>query len=229
MKKILFSFVNAMLLCCMLYGSAQAQTTVAIGIQAGSSFGNLFLGPTLGLQSTFAKHYEFDLSDTFSPLESHIALGNGWANHLEGSGIGWITKGFGIDGGVSYSNYKTSIYKSAEYGHGGVVLQHNYQGTDVRYTLNYIREFHNGISADGAESDHLQGGDFGLQVRTGCSKHFCYRTDFDFQVGHVLTQGNPVCDGTYGLIGGPNGGPCPRTGAWAGAFTGAFMIEFGGK
>jgi hypothetical protein len=41
---------------------------------------------------------------------------------------------------------------------------------------------------------------------------------------HGYDQGNPVCDGTLGNKGGPNGGPCPRTSFVTGQ--GMFIFRF---
>jgi hypothetical protein len=47
-----------------------------------------------------------------------------------------------------------------------------------------------------------------------------------FVFGKVLGQSNPQCDGTFGITGGPNGGPCYRTGLFGGGVTASVSLEF---
>src|ERR1700752_906733 len=200
---------------------AKAQMLVTAGVTGGSSFGNLFLGPVVGLEIPVQKHLEVDLKYNFNPLEQHIALGTGWAQQAYAGGVIWLTKGVGIDGNVEYSQYHVAIEKHALYTLDGLVLRKVIQGVPVRFMFNYTRQLNNGITKDGTESSHLQAGQFNMDVRLGCSGPFCYRTDFDFKIGHLLTQGNPQCDRTFS-------GPvtCPRAGATAGTFVASFVVEF---
>jgi hypothetical protein len=203
------------------------QARVLVGSMGGSGFGNYFLGLIAGVEIPFAHRYELDLEETFSPIERHVALGSGWANRVSAGGHFWLTKGFGLNGSAEYSNYSVrSASKGGDYAFIGVTWRKIAWGIPARFSLDYIREFKNGISANGTESAHLQGGDFALVARMGCSRSVCSRMVFDYQAGHVLTQSNPICDGTYGKTGGPNGGPCNRTGAWSGGATGSIVVEF---
>lgn len=197
-----------------------------VGANMGDSFGNLFFGPSVALEWPITRHFELDLKDNFSPIEQHIALGNGWANQVYAGGIGWITKSVGVNGNVEYSNYRVSISKHATYANGGVTFRTARPGIPMRFTFDYVRQFNNGIDATGTESAHLNAGDFNLDMRVACHLNFCFRLSFDFKIGHVLTQSNPQCDGTFGVTGGPNGGPCPRTGASSGAFSSILSMEF---
>lgn len=208
---------------------AHAQTSAFIGVDAGSSLGNLYVGVTGSLESTVAKHYEFDLKDTFAPLEEHIKLGSGWANLVKAGPTIWLTPGFGLNGAVSYSGYKVAkAHKALEYAYGGVSFKKQYQDkTRVQYNLDYIQEFNNGIFKDGTETSLLKGGNFEVQVEYSCLKHFCYFFDFNFGAGHVREQGNPVCDGS-GWANPQHLPSCTRTGAWGGSATGAFELEFPG-
>lgn len=203
------------------------QTRVLVGTMVGSSFGNYFFGLKGGIEIPFASRYELDSQETISPFERHVALGSGWANQVSAGGHLWLTKGFGLNFSAEYSNYSvTTVRKGGEFVFGGVTWRKIAWGVPARFSLNYIREFNNGISANGTESARLQGGEFLMVARMGCSGFVCSRVEFDFQAGHVLTQGNPICDGTYGITGGPNGGPCFRTGAWSGGATMGFILEF---
>lgn len=195
---------------------------VLIGANGGSSFGNLFLGPSVALEWPITRHLELDLKDNFSPVEEHIALGSGWANQVYAGGIVWLTQSVGVNGNVEHSQYRVSINKSAEYAAAGITLRKNIQGLPTRFSFDFVREFNNGIDATGTESAHLKAGQFNLDMRIGCAGPVCYRTTFDYKVGRVLTQSNPVCDGSYG------GQPvtCPRTGASSGAFGATVAVEF---
>ena len=68
---------------------AHAQTRVLVGAEGGSSFGNLFLAPSVKLEIPVSRT-EFDFEDSFSPFEQHLALGSGWANAASGEAIIWI-------------------------------------------------------------------------------------------------------------------------------------------
>ncbi len=202
-------------------------TRVLVGTVGGSSFGNYFFGVSAGVEIPFARRYELDSQETFSPSESHVALGSGWANQISAGGHFWFTKAFGLNGSAELSNYSvTTASKDGNYVFGGVTWRKIAWGVPARFSLGYVREFNNGISANGTESAHLQGGEFLIIARMGCSGSTCRRVEFNFQAGHVLTQSNTICDGTYGITGGPSGGPCYRTGAWSGGATGSFVVEF---
>ncbi len=203
------------------------QARVLVGSTLGSFFGNNAFGVTAGAEIPFARRYELDLGETYSPLESHVALGSGSANRTSVGGHFWLVKDFGLNGSAEYSSYSvTTASKGGDYAFIGVTWRTFAWGIPTRFSFDYVRQFNNGISANGTESAHLQGADFSLVARLGCSGLLCSRAEFDYQVGHVLTQSNPICDGTYGITGGPNGGPCYRTGAWSGGASGSFVFEF---
>ena len=207
--------------CVLLAGTAQAQTRILVGTEGGSSFGSLFAGITVSLEQPITRHFEFDARYSFDPAEQHIALGDGWANRASAGGIVWLTKSLGLDGRAEYSSYSVSIAKTNQYAFGGLVLRKSIDYMPMRFTFNYLREFDNGISANGTETDHVQGGEFNMDMRVACAWRACYRVAFDFEVGRVLTQSNPACDGTYA-------GPvtCPRGVASSGAFTASLAMEF---
>lgn len=198
-----------------------AQTRVLAGAEAGSSFGNLFAGPSIALEQPIP-HAELDAADTFSPAEQHIALGSGWANTVTVGGIGWVTKDVGLFGSYDYSQYHvTLVDKGADYGIGGLVLRRTAGTMPYRLTFGYVQQLNTAISSDGTEAAFLKAGSFKLDMRVKCAGPACYRLMFNFQVGHVLTQSNPVCDGTFG-------GPvtCARTGASSGTFVVGLYVEF---
>ncbi len=203
------------------------QARVLVGTDGGSSFGNYFFSLKAGVEIPFAHRYELDSDDAFSPFERHVALGSGWANQISLGGHFWLTNGLGLNASAEYSNYSVGIVsKGSDYAFGGVTWRKVAWGIPMRLYFDYVREFNNGISANGTESAHLQGGDFRMVARMGCSTSICSRMEFDYQAGHVLKQSNPICDGTYGITGGSNGGPCYRLGAWSGGASASFVVEF---
>ena len=140
----------------------------------------------------------------------------------------WLSQSWGLTGSAADSMYDvTLVTKDADYASGGLVYRGFIGGLPSRVFLKYIQQFNNGITPSGLESSHLMGVDLGVTTRYGCAGPTCYRLSFDFDAGRVLTQSNPVCDGTYGVTGGngPNG-TCPRQPAFGGGFTASFVMEF---
>jgi hypothetical protein len=222
------NLITAVLLACLFVVPAKAQTRVLVGLGGAEAFDNSSLGVTASLEVPFAKRFELNLKDTFSPLESKVALGGGRANTARVSAIVWLTNSFGVTGAAEDSNYNvTKVTKDANYWFSGVVFRKVVGGLPARFSIQYIRQFNNGITPSGLESSHLQGGDLGYTMRFGCLGAVCVRTSEDIVFGRVLTQGNPICDGTYGVTGGngPNGS-CPRGTALGGGFTASITAEF---
>jgi hypothetical protein len=220
-------FVLAFVLLFLMPVRSNAQTRVLVGVAGAQSFDNSSVGVTVGLEIPVTKHIEIDLNDIFSPFESHVALGGGRANIAKATGRVWFNR-FGIFGGAEDSSYNvTKVAKDDVYAFGGVSYRAIVGGAPARFSLSYLQEFNNGVSPTGLETPHLQGADIGFTMRFGCLGLVCIRNSEDFVVGHVLTQGNPICDGTYGITGGngPNGS-CPRTGAISGGVSGSIVLEF---
>lgn len=222
MKTILASLVLAV---SMFAVNTNAQTKVLLGATGVQEFDNSSVGVTAAVEIPFAKHFELDLHDTFSPFESHVSLGGGRANLASAGGFIWLTKSIGLTGKVEDSSYNvTKITKDGDYAFGGLAYRGIIGGLPARFTFSYVREFNNGITPTGLESPRLQGGDVGFTVRFGCVGSVCIRTSEDFIVGRVLTQGNPLCDGFYAL---PTGwSPCPRTSAIGGGVQASVLLEF---
>jgi hypothetical protein len=206
---------------------SHAQTRWLLGVSGGDNFDNYSFGVQGGVEIPFAKRYELDLKDTFSPIETHVSLGSGRANATSAGGYIWVSKSWGLNGRVEDSMYDvTKVSKDADYAFGGLTYRALIGGFPSRLSFDYIQQFNNGIAPSGVETSHLQGADFSFTTRFGCVGPTCVRISEDFDFGRVLTQGNPVCDGTYGVTGGPNGGPCPRQGALGGGVSASVVLEF---
>ena len=223
----LFLSILFMLVAMLFTAPAHAQTRVLVGVAGAQAYDNSSVGVTASLEVPFLKRYELDLKDTFSPIESHVALGGGRANVTYAGGHIWLTNNWGLVGGAEDSMYDvTHVSKDADYAFGGLAWRGILGGAPTRFSFEYVRQFNNGIASTGVETSHLQGGDIGFTMRFGCIGVFCVRNSEDFTFGRVLTQGNPQCDGTFGITGGPNGGSCPRTGAFGGGVTASIALEF---
>lgn len=217
----------ALVLASLLSVPVKAQTRVTVGVEGARNFDNSSIGVAVGVEVPFLKRYELDLRDAFSPLESHVSLGGGRANRVSVGGVVWLSNTVGINAKIEDSTYNvTKATKDSDYFFGGLSYRTSLGGLPVRFSSDYIRQFNNGITASGLESSHLQGFDLGYTMRFGCLGAICIRSNEDFVFGRVLTQSNPVCDGTYGVTGGPNGGPCPRQAAFGGGVTASVTVEF---
>lgn len=216
MKKLIVVLLVVM---SMFSVKASAQTRVLVGVDAGSGFGSLFAGPSLGIE-TGTNRAELDAYGTYLPAYQHpSAGGNGFAYKYSVGPTIWFTKSVGFNGSVNNSAYKTAtVSKDQQFFTAGVSLRKSIQGMPIRFKWDYLQEFNDGIAADGTESSHLKGGSYEMDMLTGCHGAVCFRLDITGRIARVLQQGNPVCDGTFGVTGGPNGGPCYRTASSSGAF-----------
>jgi hypothetical protein len=201
----------------------KAQSRYVVGVSGVGAFDNESAGVTVAGEFPFLKHYELDLKDTFSPIETHVALGGGRANVVSGTGFVWLTQKFGFVGAASDSMYDvTKVSKDGDYAFGGVAYRANVGGFPARFTFEYTQQFNNGIAPSGVESSHLKGADIGYTMVFGCFKSACVRTSEDLVFGHVLTQGNPQCDGTFGTT-----VTCARGSAVSGGVEGSIQLVFG--
>ena len=224
MKKIFAVF--AMLVGLFCIPSAHAQTRILTGITGGDAFDNLSLGGSLGIEVPVLHRFEFDLRDKFSPYERHTALGTGKANLMSGSGIVWLTKSFGLTATTESSSYSvTQVSKSAVYIYAGPIYRTMWWEFPVRIEGDYIRQASNGLY-NGIETSQLQGGALSADVRLGCAGQGCFRLKEQIIVGHVLTQGNPLCDGTLGNGSQVGFSPCPRSSALSGGVSATISWEF---
>jgi hypothetical protein len=219
MKKLIAVFV---LLASMFTLQAKAQTRILVGAGGSIAWDNKSAGASFGLEVPFLKHYELDLKDTFSPFETHVALGGGYANLASVGGHIWLTNSFGLNGKVERTNYiVTQVSKVADYAFGGVTYRTVALGVPSRFSFDYIGQFNNGVTPSGIETSHLQGLAFIIENRLGCAGPFCFRLDNQNSFGRVLTQGNPYCDGSIG----PK--TCGNRGTgFGGGFSGGIYIEF---
>lgn len=202
--------------------TAKAQTRVLVGAGGTYAWDNKSAGATIGLEVPFLKRYELDLKDTFSPFETKVALGGGYANLAAVGGHIWITKSFGLNGKAERTNYAvTAVSKVGDYAFGGVTYRAVALGSPSRFSFDYIRQFNNGVTPSGVETSHLQGFAFTIENRLGCFGPFCVRLENQNSFGQVWTQGNQNCDGSIG----PQ--TCGARGkAFGGGFTGTIFLEF---
>jgi hypothetical protein len=207
--------------------NVSAQSRFLVGGEGGKMYDNTTIA-LLGVgEFPIGHRFEVGIRDSFSPYSGHTALGNGHANSARGSAILWMSKSFGLAGNIENNGYTAgSVTKNSFYTLDGVIIRRMAQGSPVRFEFDYVRQvdnqvadiqYVNGVRANGTEPDYLQGGRFDFDARLGCSGKVCYRLEFETQVGHVLTQGDPNCDGTWG----------PDTcGHRASAISGGALISF---
>ena len=193
------------------------------GVSGGGDLGNLFLSLNASMEIPVTKRLEIDLGDGFSPVfhvngivipfEEHANLGTGSANIASGGVLVWVSPGrsLGLSGGVDYSAYSVNIHKGSYYAHGDLVWRKIAWGMPTRFNFGYFQQFNNGIAcgtpaacalpgANGTETDHVQGGEFGLTTRMGAVGPTVIRMTFNTNVAHLLTQGNQACDGSLGVF-----------------------------
>jgi hypothetical protein len=221
MKKFLLALLFVLMSFAPL---AHAQTRLSVGLAGGNNVDNLSVGPAVAIEVPFLRHFELDLRDTFSPYERHTALGTGYANIVKGGGIIWLTKSFGVVGIAESSSYAvTQVSKSAVYTNAGAIYRTLFLGAPTRFEFDYIQQSNNGIT-NGIETSHFHGGEFSIDTRFGCAKSACLRVREQLDIGRVLTQGNPACDGNG--ITDPRFLPCPRGSAITGGGSVSLMLEF---
>lgn len=206
---------------------AYCQNHILVGLIGGGSYGNLFLGPQIELESPIIKsHLEIDCRELFSPIESHISLGHGYTNTTGCGPKIWINHNWGIDSYIDGSLYSvTKVSKKDAYAFGGLAWRGVYDQAPMTITIDYFKQLDNHIDKKGVETSHLQGGEFRWEVTIACSKRVCYRTTLELSSGHLLQQGNPVCDGS-GYDNPQHLPRCPRTSSVNGSGVMGFLIEF---
>lgn len=219
MKKLL---VLALFLTALFAPTVHAQTRFLAGVEGGDDYDNINFGVNAAVEIPVKKHFELDIQDTFSPVESHVSLGHGWANLANVQSIVWFGKGIGLVNSLEYSNYSvTKVAKGADYYQGGLIFSRVVYYQPVRFGVNFVHQVWNGITVDGVETSHLNGADAYFDVRLSCAGAACFRLREDWTFGQVQTQGNPVCDGSFGPA-----ITCPRTKALGGGFQASFRVEF---
>ena len=219
MKKLIAVVLFLFSLC---VGSANAQTRYLIGAAGADDLDNTSAGVIGSMETPFLKHYEIDLSDTASPYEHHVSLGSGQSNLASVRTMVWLTQHWGINGQGEYSSYNVTLAaKAADYAFGGLNYRAVIGGNPARFFLDYVQQFHNGVSPSGIETSHAVGGNLGFTVRAGCTGPMCVRLTSDYNFAQVWEQGNPACDGSIG----PQ--TCgPRKKAIGGGFVLSVALEF---
>lgn len=197
---------------------------VVLGPLGGGLYGNYFAGVRGGLETNYrVAPYAYG---EFDPYNEHVKLGSGYSYNVEVGSALWLSNRWGLNGNVEQSAYSDSIYKTGYFAKGGVALKTSDPWGRTRWFLNYIQQFNNGIDRTGTETAHLRGGQVIYDSDMGCAKHFCNRIYLDVQAGRVLTQGNPICDGTFRDV---VGYTCSRKPAWSGGAAIGWVFQFGGR
>lgn len=211
--------MRKLILCLLLLASPIKAQRVLIGPSFNDSFNNESMGVFTRIELP-AKNIEADIANTFSPFEIHGGLGHGKANLTRATGIVWADW-IGASSSIEYSAYHAgTVKKGAWYVFAGPAFRFNGLGIPNRLTLSYVREIKDGVTR-GIETSKLQGGNIEWMARLGCTGMVCYRMVEDFSFGHIYEQGNPVCDGAYGV------NTCPRKTAWSGGVSLSLSMEFG--
>lgn len=200
---------------------------ILIGTSGAQSYDNIMFGVVAGIEKPIGKRIELQLRDSFSPFEQHSGLGSGHANILRGAGIWWMSSKFGLNETVERSSYIAgSVSKAGYYMSMGPMFRFILWDSPARLSADYIGQLHNGLSKSGIETSHLQGVAVNLSSRLGCKGAMCFRITYELSAGHILSQGNPVCDGTLGNGSQVGFAACPRQGGIGGGFTGSLELEF---
>lgn len=223
MKKLLSSLFFILFL--LFVPQVHAQTNFLVGVSGADDFNNLSAGVTAGIETTFLKRVQLSLYDIYSPYEVKVGYGQGHANIAAVSVIGWVRPTFGIEGKLENTGYSvTQVSKTANDVLVGVVKKFYLFGVPTRFSTGGVLEINNGI-INGVETNHMEGGYIKFDGRLYCSNTACLRVIEQFDLGHILTQGNPICDGTIGN--GSQAGflPCPRSGAFGGGVSLSLVLD----
>ena len=189
---------------------------VYAGISGSDDLDNLNAGVVAGIEKPFLNRYEVSASDDYSPYEQHVGLGNGHSNIAKVGGIIWFHGNTGFESGVEDSSYSvTDVRKSALYATGGLVYRTYFLSVPTRFSIGYAQQFNNGID-NGVETSHLRGAYLRMDGTPSVIGKVTVRIIEEFTIGHVLEQGNPVCDGSLGNGSQVGLSSCPRTGALGG-------------
>lgn len=200
----------------------ELRTHFLFGPDGGYNFGNTFIGFKTKIEMPLGKHLEIDSSATLDPYESHIALGHGFTYSVMPGAIFWVNRTSGFEGLYSHGAYTvTKAAKAADYVYAGYVYKHTMIDLPTRFHFDYFRQVHNGISANGTETNHVTGGSFTWDNLVGCFQSGCAHSEFTWYTGRTLNQGNPVCDGQYTKV-----ITCPRQSVLSGGFEYSVLFEF---
>lgn len=210
-SRIRWQVAIALLFACSLHAQ---DFSIGTGATLQSGFGNLSFGPSIIMDGTIARN-ETILTATFAPFAEHVALGRGYAYNESLRDTVWFGKiggtgqvdvsGYSVSNNSTCSRYaseripvrifypcKTTVQKHNNYAFAGLAFRSKFIGNDATYYFDYFREFQNGISHDGIETNRIQGGSIKYDITSGK-----IRVVQNLLVGTGLEQGNPVCDGTY--------------------------------
>lgn len=207
--------------------AADAKPEFLIGIQVGRSVGNAWFGGSASAALPFGHRFEALIGESFSPLEAHFPYGTGWSASTTAGGVAWLNDKWGIIGDLQYSAYSvTALRKASWYWQSGPAYSLNFFGYPTEISMLYTQQFRNGINAaTGVETSHFKGAVVSLSSRIGCAGVACFIWTLQVNGGHVLNQGNPICDGTFGNGSQARLSPCPRSASSSGGVAASISLE----
>lgn len=231
MRKIL-SFALVLAGAFLFTPTARGQARILLGATGGDVYSNVFGGAAARAELPIGSRFEIDADGQISPhfdvnsyeisLLHKVGLGSGNGYSYGVTGRWWFTPYWSLDGQVEASEYSVTKTSKKEYfSEFGFSHRTLWFGGATRFGFHYVREFANGIMANGDETNFLNGGSVTIDTRVGCTWKLCFRLFTDVQAGRVLNQGNPTCDGTSsGAI------TCPRSSTVAGGASVSLYLEF---
>lgn len=214
-KKIILLFFSFLLGA----GFCQAQQ-VLIGGTTGEDYNNAYYGLASRLEVPIGSRFEIDGNASIGK-ESKSGYGTGYFYDFSPTGYVFPFREWGGNISIGKTSYfLNSISKQEYYSQCGITYRKDSPNIPIWWDLDYVWEIKNGISPDGTETNHLKGIENVFDFNIGCSKKLCYRFDISSEAGKFLNQGNPQCDGSYGID------TCPRSSSFGGGIGATFYLEF---
>jgi hypothetical protein len=184
----------------------QAQQPDKYVIQAGgfSGFGYSF-GPEFGFETRQDfDRFETDVSVNLSLAPKEVSVDSQTLD-LDGQEIVWLNDNFGLVGGVDYGilwaegptpsgNFVKGGFRPEV---GGTFYSKSY---GQLWQAVYFQDVGPKIdSKTGIESSQLKGAEIDVELDIFKVRKITNAVQFQFVIAHGYEQGDPVCDGTYGL------------------------------
>jgi hypothetical protein len=179
----------AILAVLLFASSAQAQTRVLVGPEAGQQYSSTYIGIQGGVEQPIGKRLELDATARLYLYERKTDQGTGTMNNENVMALARLTNFVSLAGGAEYKHYAvTKLTKSSYYTLAGIAIDHDWLGSPNRVELLYVREFQN-YEIRGIDPNRLQAARVSVDTVIDCSKRACYRLRWEVDAGRVLTQG----------------------------------------